>query len=502
MEWLKGLFLSSFIIFFIPFISAEIDIILPEKEIYNLGDILSASASIVEDTDYQGFLKTIILCEKYNLQYFTTPLNIESNFRTQIKIPDLPIFASMQGVCNLRAEYEDTTGDKISSVDSNPFVISDELNISTEEIIETLPNETITIEGSVKKLNGENLQTGNLIVSFKNKDYESKVEFGKFTLKLPLNSDLEIGRHPALIKVEDKFNNYADILIHINILPIATRIENMLDSSSINPKDGLSAKIILYDHNNNAMSGSINVDLIGPDGNKILTKLVKSSGTIKYQFNNNELPGTYTIKSSFENINEISEFEILEYRQISMRYEDEVVYVENIGNVHYEDETTIVLEGDEKKYLINKKIDLKPGETVSFDLSKEVPSGNYDIILQEPEEFITESERAITDAEELSPEDEISFAEEGNIIEDVSIIDRRPFYKKFFSVVGLVTGAAVKTGGYVASRPLLASIILIVIILVIVFYYSKELIFDKMSKKKSEDNVEVFKDFKFEEKKE
>ena len=46
-------------------------------------------------------------------------------------------------------------------------------------------------------------------------------------------------------------------------------------------------------------------------------------------------------------------------------------------NVDYEDEITILLEDGEDKYLLNEKISLKPGESVSIDLSKEVPQGTY-----------------------------------------------------------------------------------------------------------------------------
>ncbi len=161
-----------------------------------------------------------------------------------------------------------------------------------------------------------------------------------------------------------------------------------------------------------------------------------------------------------------------------MEYSDEVVIVENIGNVEYDDETTIVLESDGKNYLINKKIKLDPGEIMNIDLSKEVPEGTYDVVLPDTEENESKLE---------------------NIIEDVSISDNRPAYKKVGSGMGAISGAVVGASDYIASRPILASFILIVIIIVIVGYYSKGAIANTFKKKEPEGGTsELFKDFNFE----
>ena len=57
---------------------------------------------------------------------------------------------------------------------------------------------------------------------------------------------------------------------------------------------------------------------------------------------------------------------------------------------------------------------------------------------------------------------------------DVQIDDNRPIFKKFASGMSAVTGAAVSTAKYVASRPLIATIILVLIILGTVTYYSRD----------------------------
>ena len=433
MKWLKVVITSSLFFILMPLVFGEINIAIPEKEVYNLGEKIGASVSIIEDQDYEGFLKAIINCKDYGLQYYTTPLSIEANFRTQIQIPELPSFASMKGNCNIRAEFEGINGAKISKADSNSFFVTDELNISTSKIINVLPTENVILEGVVKKINSDDLEAGNVKISFRNKEFDTNVEFGNFNYSLALDPDTDIGNYPILIVVEDKHKNYGDAIVQLNVLPIPTRIENRLESKSINPGNQLNARIILYDHKDRVMSGIINVNLLDPDGKKLISKQVESLDWINYEFNRNDLPGTYSIISTMEGLRQETQFEVQTMKKISMRYGDEIVIIENTGNVDYDDETTIILESGDKKYLINKRINLKPGETTRIDLSKEVPAGTYDIVLPQTE-AMAENETFAT-----------------NIIEDATISDNRPVYKKVGSIVGAVTGAVVKTGGYIAS---------------------------------------------------
>lgn len=480
MEWLKVVILSSFFLILMPFVLGDINITIPEKDTYNLGEKIDVSVSIQENEDYNGFLKAIIKCESYDLQYYTSPLSLEANYRTQIQVPELTFFASMVGMCNIKVDFEDTNGDRISKTESNTFLVTSDLNISTEKVINSLPDKIVILEGTVKKINNESLDSGNVKISFRNKEFNTEIEFGEFKYNLSLDSDLDIGNYPILIAVEDKNENYANEVVQLNVLPIATRIENRLENEKVKPGNSLKARIILYDRKNRVMNGTIKVDLIAPDEKELVSKKVVSLDWVNYEFSKNALPGTYRIISIMEDLREETRFEVEVLEQISMSYGDEVVIVENTGNVDYDDETTIILERDDKKYLINKRINLKPGETLSIDLSKEVPYGSYDIILPQTETK-TENETSAT-----------------NIIEDVIISDNRPAYKKVSSIVGAVSGFVVNTGGYIASRPLLASIILIVIILLIVLYYSRGAIMNKIRGEKPEDTNEIFKDFKYE----
>ena len=183
---------------------------------------------------------------------------------------------------------------------------------------------------------------------------------------------------------------------------------------------------------------------------------------------------------------------ILPYPKIEMNIIGYTVIVKNVGNVKYNNETTIVVEKENKTYLINKKIKLDVGEESIIDLSKDVPSGNYTVTL--PAETITNTiteERIIEKTTEKIIEKEVpryiekegetytegeseikaEEKEASNVIENVEIEDGRPPYKK-----GLewMTGLVIAGAGMLLKRPGLASSMIIITVLSLIGYYNRE----------------------------
>lgn len=471
--------LQLLFLFIIPVAFGEISITLPEKELYNLGEKIVPTVSIKEDQAYDGFFSLHIFCYKYDLQYYTIPLNVEADFRTQVTVPELPLAKPMTGKCNLRSNFEAIDGESIDTAQSEDFFVTDELDISTDEDLEAKPGEDILISGEIKKANNEVLSKGEATISFRNEEDKTEIISGKFEHTIHLSDDVEVGDIPILIAVRDNYDNYGDKTLNLKVIPIPKAIENLFENYNLIPGDTLKVRVILYDHNHHAMDGKINVKIFGPDEKLVAENEVQSQNYFEFKTEKRQIPGTYFLLTSFENIKEQNSFTVEEVRKIIMRQEGSLVNIENVGNVEYEDEVTIILEGDDKKYLINKKVDLKPGEKITIDLSKEVPQGTYDIIL---------------------PEDAVSI-DENVIIEDVLISDNRSVPKKITGAMSVVTGAVVSTVGYITSRPILAAIILSLVVIGTVARYSKDFIINKIKGKKEEDASNLFEDYKFEEKK-
>jgi len=484
---IKRCIILLFFLLVVPLSMAEISITLPERDSYNLGEKIMPTVSIKEDQDYNGFFKVRLLCDDFDFEYFTTPLNLEENVRTQMDVPGLGLFESMLGTCRLKTSFNSVNGAKIDTASSNDFSVTDNINIIIDQNLEFEPGEDVIISADIRNSNNEIILEAEAEITFMNNDYELKIVSGRLEHKLELNYDVEAGKYPIKIVVKDGDGNIGEKNIILKVLQIPTKLENQLESKVLFIGESLKTKIVLYDHNANVIKGNkIKIKVNDPDDNTITESTVESSDNFGFYIDNSFVPGEYTILSTYEDIKGKSVFTIMEVKKISMRQEEGIVYIENTGNVYYEDETTIVLENDDKKYLINKKIKLEPQETMTIDLSEEVPQGTYDVILPE-------------DAVETVSEGET--VEQLNRIEDITLDDKRSSLKKTVDGVSSITGMVTGTVNYVVSKPILASIILITIILGTLTYYGKGFILERIKSKKVEDTTEIFDDYEYEEEK-
>ncbi|MCK4859638.1 MAG: hypothetical protein KAS87_03650 [Candidatus Omnitrophica bacterium] len=490
----KHLILLFLFLFIIPMAFGEIIITLPEKDLYNLGEKVVPSVSIKEEQDYYGGRFSLhIFCDNYDELYYITPLSPEANFRRQLTVPELTLSKSMTTKCSLKSNFKAIDGENVDTAWSKEFFVTDELDITINVGLEAKPGEDVILLGIARKHSGELLSEGEAEITFK--DTKSEVEvssFGKFEHTIHLDANVEAGDAPIRIIVTDKYGNYGDQLLDLRVLPISTRIENSFENSILMPGDTLKARVSLYDHNGKVINGSrVNVRIFDPDENLIAEKDIQNLNYFEFKTEKTQMPGNYFLLSAFEDVKEQSTFEIEAVRKIIMNQDGSFVHIENTGNVGYKDEVTIILESDDKKYLINKKIDLKPEEKIMIDLSKEVPQGTYDIIL--PAETVEED---ITDSTNGSSQDVV---EQTNVVENVEIDDNRNVIKKTADGMSAITGAVAGAAGYVASRPTLAAVILVLIILGTVARYSKGFIINKIKGKKESDTSHIFEDFKYKE---
>ncbi|MBI2208548.1 hypothetical protein HYU50_03555 [Candidatus Woesearchaeota archaeon] len=494
----RFLLLQSLLLFVIPYAFAEISITLPAKETYNLGEKIMPTISIKEEQNHDGFFKLHLVCDNYNLQYYTIPIKLEANIRTQVQVPELPLSGPMIGSCSIKAGLDKNDGTNFDAASSAGFLVSNLINIITEENLHSDPGKDILILGDVRKASGELLSEGELSINFRDENEGGNITAGKLEHMLHIDANTEAGEYAINIAIRDKEGNLGDKIVKIEIPQIPTSIQNEIENDVLAPGDTLKAKIALYDHTNKLINVSnINVKVFDPDESPIAEKEVQSSGQFELGIEKHQAPGVYFLFSSYENVDQQSTFTVVMVKKIAMKQENNIVHIENTGNVNYDDETTIILEGNDKKYLINKKLDLKPGESIEIDLSKEVPGGTYDVIL--PEEAVEQEEPAGENiiANETSQE---SF-EAANVIKDVLIEDKRNAIKKIADGLRAVTGAVVSTASYIVSKPKLASIILVTIILGIITYYSRDYITQRIKgNKPGGETSKLFKDFNFKEK--
>ena len=96
----KGVLFFLMLLLIIPIAFADITI-KTDQNIYNIGNKIKASASVLQSNNFEGLFKLTISCENYKLQYFLTPISLEANFRTAVGVPELVATSSMLGSCNI-----------------------------------------------------------------------------------------------------------------------------------------------------------------------------------------------------------------------------------------------------------------------------------------------------------------------------------------------------------------------------------------------------------------
>lgn len=487
------------IVFFLilPIAFAEVSV-KQDLNNYNLGDKISVSASAIEDDDLDGFFKATLECTNYLMQYFVTPISLEKNFRTVIDVPALTVIKDMLGTCKIKAAINSLKGVNESTDEkyTDEFKVKNELNVNCESA-EAIPNKEFEISCIARKISLELVKNGVAKLTYMNNEYMANIEEGIFSFIIFIQGNTRSGMKKTTVDIEDGKGNYGNLIFEFNVKAIPTKLEIEINKEIFKPEEKLEITPALYDHVNDLINTTISLELIDPNDRELISEGVSSSESINYVFDTFALPGNYKIIGYSEGLTQEVIVAVESVSKLEMTYNNEIVLVKNTGNILYDGKTTIVLE-DEKgeKFLIEKKLKLEPGQEEEIELSKEVPHGNYNVIL--PEEHSKKNE-----------------TETANVIENVEIRDNRPIYKKAARGVekgfDAVTGAAVGTVGFVSARPLFASIILIVIILVIVLFYSRDFIRSKISGVKVRKNVrlvgikddkdlgKLFKDFKYKE---
>src|SRR3989338_4717981 len=173
------LFLIAFLIVPFPFAFADITIT-TDQSIYNLGNKIKASASILQDNTFEGLFELTISCDNYKLQYFLTPISLEANFRTAVNVPELAATSSMLGNCIIAGDLATNDNLVIEQEDSNKFGVTSQLTVlPVKSKITTLPGDTILISGIVNEAFGNNVLKASAEIVLDNNSNSIKAVDGK-----------------------------------------------------------------------------------------------------------------------------------------------------------------------------------------------------------------------------------------------------------------------------------------------------------------------------------
>ena len=489
----KGVLFFLFILI-IPFAFADI-IIQTDQSIYNLGNKIKASASVLQSNNFEGLFKLTIDCGAYKLQYFLTPISLEANFRTAVNVPELAATASMLGNCIITGDLATNDNLLIEKKNSINFGVANQLIVlPVKSKITAFPSDKILISGVLNEAFGNNVLKASTKISLDNYSHTIDAVDGKFNLTIELQNNIKSGKHTIEISASDSKNNFGSSSIEIEITAIPTYIKNDLSQIQILPGSKIEITSSLYDHADDVINASLDLELTAPAGIKVFRKVVQSNDKIDYEFSQYAEPGSYILASAYKNLITQTSINITTIREVKIKYENETVFVENTGNVPFEDELTFILESGLKKYPIIKKIIIEPSKVMSIDLSKEIPLGVYNVKIPIKEGLepikgkVEETFQNIagTVQESLSS----LLPQESVLAANVTIHDNRPAYKKIAGGVASISSRLVGADGILAKNPLVSPIILTLIVLLLVIRYGRKPIMRMIKGKKDDDKEE------------
>lgn len=476
------------LVFVLSLPAALADITLqPNQNAYNLGNRISASASVLQDKDFEGLFRLAISCSSYKLGYFLTPASLEANFRTAIIIPELTATFQMLGNCSLTGDLMTNDNLILEEKESSAFGITDQLKVlPVRNRITALPSDLISLVGVVNEAFGNNILKASVKITLDNGTYEAEAVDGKFNLTLELPKNIKSKKHIIGISAFDSKGNSGDSFVELDVTAVPSHVQLGLSKTELSPGSNVEITASLYDQADDLINDSLSLELQAPGAKNIFKKTVRSNEKIVYEFSQYAEPGVYVLTGAYRSLMAKATITLSPMREVRIRYENESVFVENTGNIPFEDELTFILESGLKKYPLTKKISIEPGKLLSIDLSKEVPLGIYDILVGMKEgikPFGMELNESLQ-----SFKDGISLFEgrESMLADNVQIQDNRPVYKKLRGSFSSVSAALVGADGYMTKNPLIAPIALVAILLLLVFRYGRKPIMRLIKGKKKE----------------
>lgn len=451
---MKRFFCILSLVFILSMISATAKIeISADLNSYNIGDEIASSASLLEDAKLQGKFTLFIICNNKPADFYSSDVSLEPGFRTTLN-PRFKASEEMTGICHLKGELLDLENRVVEEAESSKFKITKDLSIELEgQIVSVQPGGKADINGILRDVSGNTLENAVIEIDFQGRKYSTKTDDGKFNFMLNVPTDIISGENGIRIKASDGKGNEGSSFFTINVAAAHSSIKIISNGTAVPGKEAYFT-VELTDQAGDPIIENVAVDLTDEKGDKIFRKYAQSYTPFGYGFSQYQKPGTYKLRVEFSGIEDELFINLSELRKIDVTYKDGYAFVENIGNVDYEDEAEFVLDYNENSRTIKKRISLEPAESAKIYLLRNLPDGVYDIKFIEKignEGLYEQIEKILAKAEEIADKD--------SILEKASLKN----------IASYVIGA----DGLLARHPAIASVALIAAVLFLVFKYSK-----------------------------
>lgn len=385
MKWL--IIFSILVLILLPTATSNIVLVNDLGSKYNLGDRIELKTLVTVEEKFSGFLKANLNCNNLNMDYYIAPVSLPVG-DTELAVPAITLTESMLGFCKINLRLEEMNENLLEEKELLSFNLTKVLgsNLLLDKT-EVLPADTIRIEGSISKADGTLIESGEIKFNLQDKNYVAEIIDAAFAYKFNLNENIKSGQHDLMVNFEDEYGNIIAEAISFNILQVPTKIKTSLNDIEFFPGDTIGISASLYDQADDLIEEDINILIYNPK-EKLVYEGVNDLNT---ELATDAMPGTWIVKSSFEDISSENKFIVKKTQDIEVYVEDGILYIKNIGNVDYKEATEIRV-GDAE---FTKNLNLEPNEVAEINLGKKVyEEGDYNvsIVTKEGEENLGEVE--------------------------------------------------------------------------------------------------------------
>jgi len=368
----KTIFLFLLILFFLPLVKSKIVFEQNPKETYNLGDIIDINFTVQNNA--QDYLTSYLNCNGNEILIFKQLTKIENkeNF-------NFNAFASETGKCKIKIEFGG------ESASSNEFEISNDVDLNFEIKNKFLyPSETLTINGTAIKKNGENVE-GIAIISIPDIINQTiDVSNGKFFFTHNLKERTLPQKYSVKIKVIENKRGFINEGVKEDQIEVKSKpYEIVIESpESIKPGGNISIKATLFDQGGNRIDNeTLILKIFKLDNSLFYEGSLKSGENLSVFFLDNSTRGGWRINSYYGNVFSTKPIYIEENKKIDINFlnNSNSLEITNIGNIPYIGVLEIKISNSSSNKTLFLNLNLSKGESLIYNFDVE---GNYDLFFK------------------------------------------------------------------------------------------------------------------------
>lgn len=231
-------------------------------------------------------------------------------------------------------------------------------------------------------------------VSFNAGKFYGKVENGVFSLSIKLSGDAPAGDYRIDVLVYEESlgekGSEGSTIANLKVFQIPRTMDLALNNQNFDPGTNLEVKPGLLDQTGMNIDEEVSVIIRGEDGLRLFEKIVQSQENVVFNIPTNLSSGYYKVEVYSGDVSSSGNFFVNEKQIVSFVLVNESLIVNNIGNVPYNKDIEVELNG--KPFV--KKVELGLGDVKNFKLSG--TDGEYNIRISDGDSELSQSGVALT----------------------------------------------------------------------------------------------------------